>query len=104
MQLTFFFVLRPMIPLTRGVAILDVHARLAHLETGSPLLAALGAVGVIIIHALISTRLAYAWAELSTPNPRRIDSNINSRRLQPSSSGHIRPSSFYLCRCATYPI
>ena len=34
---------RPMIPLTRGVAILGVHARLAHLETGAPLLAALGA-------------------------------------------------------------
>ena len=34
---------RPMIPLAISVAILDLHTGLAHLETGAPLLATLGA-------------------------------------------------------------
>ena len=37
---------RSMIHLARGVAIFDAHTRLAHLETGTPLLAALGATAV----------------------------------------------------------
>jgi hypothetical protein len=37
-----FFVLRPMLPLALGVAILDEFTRCTRLETGAPLLAALG--------------------------------------------------------------
>jgi hypothetical protein len=37
--------------LTLGVAIFDVHTRLAHLETAAPLLlATLGAAGVDLVH------------------------------------------------------
>ena len=39
-----------MILLTIGVAILDCHTRLTHLEAGAPLLAALGAAAVDLVH------------------------------------------------------
>ena len=39
--------LRPMIPLTCGVAILDDHTRLTCLETSAPSNAALGATAII---------------------------------------------------------
>ena len=41
--LTFFFMHRPMIPLARGVAILDAHTRFTRLETDASLLTTLGA-------------------------------------------------------------
>ena len=48
---TYFFVLRPMILLTFSITILDLHARLACLETNAPLLlATLGAAGVDLVH------------------------------------------------------
>jgi hypothetical protein len=41
-----FLMLRPMLVLAFGVAILDEFTRLASLETGAPLLAALGAAAI----------------------------------------------------------
>ena len=41
---------RPMLPLTFGVAVLDKHTRLAHLEASASLLAALGAADVDLVH------------------------------------------------------
>ena len=42
--------LRPMILLTKSVAILGVHTRLTRLETGTPLHAAIGTGDVNLIH------------------------------------------------------
>jgi hypothetical protein len=39
-----------MLLLTFGVAILDRHTRLAHLEADAPLLATLGTAGVDLVH------------------------------------------------------
>jgi hypothetical protein len=44
-----------MIPLTLGVAILDGHTRLACLETDAPIIAALGAADVDLVHHLLDT-------------------------------------------------
>ena len=46
----FLFVLRPMILLALGVAVLNLHTRLAHLETVAPLLTALGTADVYLVH------------------------------------------------------
>ena len=50
-MLAYFFVLRPMIPLTLGVAILDRHTRLTCLEiNNAPVTAAIGTADDDIVH------------------------------------------------------
>jgi hypothetical protein len=50
MLFAIFFVFRPMIPLTFGVAIFNLHTSFARLETGSFLFPALGTAGNDMVH------------------------------------------------------